>query len=259
MKRLFCCIIAILFLAGIPVAAAIAAEKTITLPALKLSIESPEGWIVFTRDINDDDPALQQLNIDKTTLTKNMISGNVYFSALTEDQQTELNVSMITSAQIRKVYDLNLLAEDAFAEMEQEYVAQRKRRGASVTQFSKFVHNQAAFIIVDYYQEFQRGNVYARDYITIINGQAITISLSTFAGNITDELASVLHNIVHNAVFSEVTEKPTFNADSLVYGMLGVFLFIAAGIFVKLRLNRRDKKDRPFKDGNALKNKYTRW
>lgn len=259
LKRLICYLIAICLVATIPITTATAAKSTTHLSALKLSFQPPEGWTVFTRDIKEDDPVLKDLNIDKATLTKNMISGNVYLSALSKDQETEINVSMITSAQIGKVYNLNLLEEDGFAEMEQEYVAQRKRRGAYVTQFSKYIHKQATFIIVDYYQEFQRGIAYARDYITIINGQAITISLSTFTGNITSELATVLQRTVDSVVFSEVTVKPTFNADSLLYGMLGVFFFIAAAIFVKMRLNRRDKKDKPFKDGNALKNKYTRW
>lgn len=259
LKRLICYLLVICLIAVIPLTIASAAENTIHLLTLKLSIDPPQGWTVFTREIKENDPALTELNIDKDTLIKNMISGNVYFSALSEDQDTEINVSMTTSAQISKVYDLNLLEEETFAEMEQEYVAQRKRRGAFVTQFSKHSHKQATFIIVDYYQEFQRGFAYARDYITIINGQAITISLNTFSGDITSELASILQATVDSVVFSEVTEKPAFSVDSLVYGMLGVFFFIAAGIFIKIRLSRRDKKDKPFKDGNALKNKYTRW
>ena len=257
-----CCLAgAALLCLGALIPAASAAGVAVELPELNMRFESPEGWIALTRNMREDDPALEALGIDQAELNRSFISNSVYFSALSDDRETELIVAMETSSEIRKAYDLSLQTGDAFTDIEQETVARHERAGETVMRFTKYEHKQAAFIMIDYYREFNRGTAYSRNYSTIINGQAITVSLHSFSGEISGERAAALQRTVDSIEFTEVTEKPSFNYQTIVYGIVGIFIIIGAALIFKIRRNKRPvkRKTGSASSGSALKNKYTRW
>lgn len=236
--------------------AALAAGTAVDLPALKMKTEVPSGWTVLTRELPETDPAWQQIGLKKDDWMHHANQTNAYLSALSDDGQSELIITMEQDKDIRKAYDLNLLDDDALAEFENEQVTQRERAGKTVTRLRQYAHCQALFYAIIETD----ASVHTREYVTIVNGMGITIAMKSLSGEITGDVGAALLYVMDNLVFTEITERPGFDYSTILYGMIGIFLFIGFALVIRIRSRKKQSAAaRKDDDPGKFKNKYTRW
>ena len=106
MKRTCSSILMFMLLLSFPVKA-FAVSQTYSLDALGMSIDIPSEYVVFTRDIADDDPNLSAYGLSKNDMADLMESGNIYLNAWDKDVNFEIIVTMIDST----ISDFNLMSD----------------------------------------------------------------------------------------------------------------------------------------------------
>jgi len=258
-KRITTLVTALLLLAAFT-PAALAGGTAISLPDLKMTVEVPKDWPAVTRETPADDSAFGQIGITKDDWMKYAKDSNTYLSAVSQDKQSELVIVMESGSSITKAYDLNLLDEEQLIEFEQEMYSLRERTGKTMTKFQRAHHDQALFLQIEYTQQYNRGTAFAKEYVTIVNGQAISISMKSFAGEIKGDVGAALRFVMDTLYFTEITEKPKFDYSTMLYGMAGVLIFVGLALAFRVRIRRKNKKDSGDDDHiSGLKNKYTRW
>lgn len=238
---------------------AYAAGTVYDLPELAMHIQVPDGWVTFTRDLDNSNTDLQQFGYDKDTLASIYLENNIYLNTISKDPFAEIIVTMDTSEEIEKAYDLNIRNDKELASMQRELIDKHTNSGASVSKYMMFEHTQALFVAIEYAQPVAGNTVYSKDFSTIINGQAINISLHSYDTPMTDDLSQALQQMVNSITFSEVTTKSVFNMTSILFGMLGIFFILAVVVFYKIRKSNGKKKTYARDVKTAFKNKYTRW
>lgn len=211
------------------------------LPELNMVIKVPGGWLTFTQNTDDDDADLKLLGTDSKTLTDFYKQNNIYLDSMSKDFTAEIIVTMKDYDGSRNVYDFNLLSADEMESMAENLMKElpKQTEGRTYSNNSVYSHKQAKFAVLDLTSQNNGAIVCGKQYYTIINGQAINVILSSYTGEVTDELAQTLKNTVDSIEFTKVTEKPGIDWKRVLYTAL---IGGAAGGIIGVILHLRKKK-----------------
>lgn len=188
-----------------------AAQKIYELPELNMTIEAPEGWTVLTQDIDESDPNLKLIGLDRKELADSLKENGIYLDMINADSFAEMLVVMKEFDGSRDIYDFNTIPnEELLPAVESMIKGQAvSAQGLTFTNGSIYSHKQAKFVIFDGTYRDNGIMVYGQQYFTTINGQAIAITLRSYGSEVTDGLAQTVQDTVDSIYFTEVTAMPT--------------------------------------------------
>lgn len=88
MKKLILFVISFLFIMGYSVSA----SETVTynIDEFHISVDIPKEYLVFTKNIKDDNPSLKKTGLTKEAVVSFLESGNMYLCALPENREFEI-------------------------------------------------------------------------------------------------------------------------------------------------------------------------
>jgi len=194
-----------------------------------MSIEVPDGWLVWTRDTAPDEKQLKGKDMNSAALQKEMNSGPTYLIALDPEGLCEIVVNAGSNDEIKAIGNLKDRSEMQIAGYEMGYYGNMEATGSIILSKTRYEHSQALFIVVDYIKEMK----FARDYTTVINGQCINIVLRNFNGILTENQLDILSEVVDSVLFSEVQALPdislTAPASTLDIKELGITVDVPEG------------------------------
>lgn len=198
---------------------------------LDLSLELPaEYHYVFTRDMDGDDSSFVDLGMTKESLFENK---SLYLEALTEDQNAEIIVTMTDTDWSQLYYDFNELENSDLMEMAQ--VCLMDTDGAAnmeITDCDVFEGNdQAKFLKANGVCANENNDGYAIQYVTVLNGNAYTITFNFDHRELSDEEITLTEDVVSSAVFHNVETKDTGNSN-VIYIAIIVTMAIIIGILL---------------------------
>lgn len=215
MKRyLFNLIFAILILSA-PLTAVAAYGGTYQLDELDMSIELPEDYVVFTRDISEEDPDLDAYGLSKADLEALMEERSIYLNAWDEDINFEIIVTMTDSP----LGDLNEYSSTELNAMASVLETEFSKLGITVSSHDIYQHKQARFVKFYKNQPGDQGTVFDLQYYTVYNGQGINITMQSFSGTIDSSKELILKRIVDSVHFGTdpVKMPPPEETEPFVY------------------------------------------
>lgn len=216
MKRIFAGLLAVLLCSVLVVGSAAADDReTIRLPELGLELDLWNDYVIFTRNIDRNDPNLEEYGLTKEDLYGMMLEGNIYLDAWDKDMTWEIVISM-KEAPVKdycKLSDttLSLLASG----VKNEYV----KSGVGFLNFEICQYDQMKFIKLYYVDRGSESTTYSLQYQTVHDGKSIFITLNSFYSPIDTWAESIMKNIVSSIRFDtapEIEEVPD-GTDSFVY------------------------------------------
>lgn len=240
-KSLYLFIAFLCFVTAVPAALA-ADSQTYDLADLNMTVSAPAGWITFTRDIQADDPNLKTLGTDSKTLSDFLNKNNIYLYSGSLGSHAEIGVTMIANDGSRDVYDFNRISDADIPADEKSVTDEIQKNMAGKITYSDssiYKNEQVKYVVLNWTQQYNGMTVYGKQYLTVINGQAINITLHSYAGEVTDELAQTLKTMVDSVTFTKVTQKPT---NMLNLGFIGIAGAIIGGAVVSTIIRSRLKK-----------------
>ncbi len=175
-----------------------------TLDELGLSLELPENYVVFTRDIRENDPNLAEYGLTKKDMDNVMRSGNIYLNAWDEDVSHEIVVTMIESS----FPDFSGLSDTALLALVSLTVEPYEAAGATLNGYEIYQHDQTKFIKLYLDQQNAGTLVHTVQYYTTVSKKAINITMHYYAGEVDAYNERVLQDIVDSAVFVGAIETP---------------------------------------------------
>ena len=187
--------------------------KTYQLAELGMSIDIPTEYVVFTRDITDNDPNLSAYGLCKSDLLSLMKSRNIYLNAWDKDVNFEIIVTMIES----KINDFNLMSDTVLNTLASSFKSAYIDRGITVEKYEIYQHDQAKFIKVYINQPNGADKVYGLQYYTVYDNKAINVTMQSYSGKINSDKETILKSIVSTVHFDkgpQMVESPTDTDDS---------------------------------------------
>lgn len=248
MKRLLSLAAAIIcFLSAAPsVFAAEPDEYVLTL--LNMTIEAPEGWVTFSRDTEADDPDIELLGMDSGELREYYVQNNIYLNMISVEPYAEIVVTMTDYEESRDTYDFNLVHDEEMLPIAESIMRQMQEAvndEVTYTDCAVYEHQQARFAVFYMTKQNSGMTVYAKQYYTVINGQAINITLHSYGTRISNGLEVIIKDTVDSVEFTKVTEKPAPVSAALIIALIIAAAGGAAGAVFYIRKKRMNVSKGP--------------
>lgn len=199
MKK-FCPLVLMLALLLIMPTTAFAASKdTYRLDELGLSIDIPSDYIVFTREIADNDPNLSVLGLTKKDLLDSMESGNIYLDVWDSENNCETIVTMVSNT----ISNFSLMSDTILNTLASSFYDEFAKIGITIEKHEIYQHEQAKFI--KFYMNRPNGadTIYSLQYYTVYDNMAINVTTHSFSGRINSDKESVIESIVSTVHFDK--------------------------------------------------------
>lgn len=197
MKRLLMVLLTLCLFFSLFSPAAFAAGNIYKLDELGMSIELPQDYVVFTRDIKSNDPNLSAYGLTRDELYSLMVDGCIYLNAWDKDLNYEIVVTMTDSP----VEDFNLFSDTALTDMASSLKEEYQNYGITYIKSELYQHSQAKFVKIYISQQSNGSTVYGLEYSTVYNSQAINITLQSYSGKINSDKEAILKKIVDSVCF----------------------------------------------------------
>lgn len=181
---------------------------TYSVEELRMEITAPEGYHVFDVDTVVGDPDILAWGLDGAQIAQTMKAGNIYLEIVPEDLSWELCLIMTESEDFQPIFDFNLFDGEYFDQAMDEISEEYEKMGLNIQNWSLWQGKQAKFMIIDTSQAVQGGEILRRQFYTIYNGQAINLTMISYLGVITDEMAELQKTVVESAHFTETLTPP---------------------------------------------------
>ena len=227
--------------------AAFAAGNSYKLDELGMSIELPQDYVVFTRDIKSNDPNLSAYGLTRDALYSLMVDGCIYLNAWDKDLNYEIIVTMTDSP----LEDFNLYSDTTLTDLASSAEEEYRNYGITYIKSELYQHSQAKFIKIYISQQSNGSTVYGLEYSTVYNRQAINITLQSYSGKINSDKEAILKKIVDSVCFdtapsaAALENNSTGSEGSNIFSALLNILFIGAIFSLPIIIYRYAVKRRP--------------
>ena len=256
MKKLLTITLALICLiAAVPAAYAFDGA-TYDLTELNMTVDVPEDWITFTRDIDENDPNLEIFGTTAEAMVSDYESKSIYLNAVCLDPISEIVVTMASDDASKDVFDFNAISDADMPEAVETIKDEMQKLmgdAATYTETGTHTHTQAKFAVFN----FETGGEmpdHAQQYTTIINGQTINITLHSYAGDLNADQEQMIKDIVDSVTFTKVEKKPGIDfSEAATAGIIGG---VSAGIItLVVQLIKRSKRKKALEAG-AFNNQF---
>ena len=225
-----CAAIAFLMTSVLP---ALAIENNMTfVEELNLNIPSPENWYVFTRNTPEDDPVFNAWeDVDKEYIDQLFEQNTIYYNAVEPDSASQEIV--ITMVENTDVFDWNGLSDSDYKEFANEIINadMEKITGISGVEYGGYKmvdHPQCKLMKLDARIVNEDEQTAFIQYVTIVNGQHINITLRSYTGAFSAADEKMFDQLVQEMRFTKVEQAP-FNLLSLLKSENIMLIFCVAG------------------------------
>lgn len=257
-KRIVSLLCAVLLVIGCA-APSFAASTTYTIDEMNLTVELPDDLYVFEQsDFNvlNPNPDLEKAGFTNAQeQLKLMQDYGIYLTAVSQDQQFQINLTKKDSSTTQSVFDLSTLTDE---ELEEFLDTMREQDGEDETlkEYSVARYDDQPerpfFTIRLKVDSEETGEMEEMCYVTIVNGFSINVD-GVAKGGMTPEQDELLKAVADSVHITEVQEKPEveLNAEailSLLFPFLLVIVLVVAGIVLRIRRGRAMKERRRLAD-----------
>ena len=251
-KRLLIGFLSFMMMFGITTQA-FAEEGTYEIKEAKMTLDIPEEFMVFERVVDEFDPNLELINSSKEDLEKVFENGNIYLNAVMVPSDNEIVVTLTEYAGSQDIFNFKYFKDKEMDTLGSKLIsdAQSNSNGVEYTGYETYKNDQASFIVLDLIQNSSEGQVYGKQYYTIVNGQAIYITLHSYVGEISADTSEMFKGIIDSVKFEEILEKPSEGFMEKLTGMItlktlvigGVVVVLGGIILIVIGLRRRNDDD----------------
>jgi hypothetical protein len=223
-----------------------AALQKASIPEIEMSVELPDGWMVFTRDTKADDPNYGSLGTDKTALDEKLQKQNAYLCAVKAggSKAPQILVTMIENEETKKIYDLNTLPDNDLVKYGEKMRdgEEMKNTGTAVTDISVYKQKECRFLKLQFHRKTGTGEWYGTEYITFVNGRSVTVALHASAKEAAAELENTLQQVVDSIHFTEIKPQPVTDSPVAIGILEALGIAIVGGSIIGYRARSRRKK-----------------
>lgn len=229
-KRLLIGFLSFIMMFGITTQA-FAEGGTFEIKEAEMTLDIPEEFAVFERIVDEFDPNLELINSTKAQLEEVFQKGNIYLNAVMVPPDNEIVVTLTEYAGSQDIFNFKYFSDKEMDTLGSKLVndAQTNNNGVDYTGYETYKTDQASFIVLDLVQNSSAGQVYGKQYYTIVNGQAIYITLHSYVGEISQDTSGMLKGIIDSVKFEEILEKPSEGFMEKITGMITIKTLAIAG------------------------------
>lgn len=226
-NKILLCLMAFFVMAMFPLSAFAAQPvETYFVKEASVEIKLPQQLIAFSRNINQDDPNLDKLKLDKQTLEQKYINSNIYLHAISPDLAFEITLTVSKNSYTKKIYNLSTVSNRKLESVRKKHIEKNS------TYSSCEIYNENSFKYLKSFFTTVENHLMTTslDYYTIINGQSINLTFRSCNDVITDHQADFFESVINNINFTLIKPTPISPFKFLFWFFIAVSIAIACFI-----------------------------
>ncbi|MGI5897027.1 MAG: hypothetical protein ACOX6U_08725 [Oscillospiraceae bacterium] len=250
LKKLLLSAAAVVLTAGMAVLSVFAAD-VVTVPELYLSLTAPDGWYVITRNTPESDAVFEEIGLTKDEVNQMFEQGSIYYNAL--ESETFAQEIVVTMGENQQVFDWRSFSDETYKQFADELMnadmeAITGIAGVEYGGYEIIDHPQVKWMKFDARILNDDEQTAIIQYITIVNGQHINVTLRSYTGSISSADEATFDSFVQNLNFTEIKAVPGIaglfaNGAFYTYLWIGIAaLVVIAVIIVIVVVVRHNKK-----------------
>ena len=193
MKKIYSIILAFVFIM-LSVFSANAETSTYYISDLNISIDLPDDYYVFTRDMDENSPVLEKFGYTKDYIVNSLTKGDLYLSAFTDSSNEDINIS---SREV-EISDICIFDDDELEDLADSISKSYKKDGLDVLDCEVYVNTKSTFIVTKFFHP-KHGN--ALDFYTINNYDIIQFTFWTYDKEVSESRQNFFTSIIDGIVF----------------------------------------------------------
>ncbi len=219
---------------------AFAESTSYEIDELSMSISIPNDMLAITRDSEKTDSYFSKFNLKYKETMNRFKDGNIYLQAMKEDSSLTLTVTMTEDKNSKKVSNYAYLSASELKSIMNKYLNDNAYKSGSVIEC-----NNLKYIFLTMSTKSGKKIVQAQQYLTVINGMNITLTLDAPAGEkLTSDDTEMFTEIIRNTVITENNFFVRYQ-NVLIYGgvtLLGIIIVAVVFIILLKKLRNPERK-----------------
>lgn len=163
------------------------------------SISIPDDYTVFTRDIDENDPKLEQYGMTKESLNAYLTANHVYIVAISEDGIHQLGVKITDSGELK---NFDGLSDTELEEIANAFKSEFLSMGAQDFEIDTCLYNQTHFLKICSSQVIDSSPVYLLQYLTVNSGKAFFFMIQNNLEEIRPSDEVILQEVLNTVKFT---------------------------------------------------------
>lgn len=201
MKKLVCVLLILLLMVSLA-APVKAASTEYEIPEFDLTLSIPDGYDVFTRNIRANDPLLAEYGLTRDDVM-DILGDNVYLDAMELQGNDEIVVTLFEDMGL----DFSGLGDTALLLLASGLQESYEESGVTVFSTEVYHHPKLNFMCLYFY--IPENNAYGLQYYTIYDGNALSVTLRSYFGAISDAQEKKIQSVVDSITIPSYTpEQP---------------------------------------------------
>lgn len=184
-------------------------ESTYNIKELDISISVPHDLIVFEKEVNEDDPNLSLLGIDKQYINEMRETSHSYLDIFDKNNTYNITVSMVNTEFSKNIYDINSYSDEELLSNCNTAIKEiNKNNDIKLSDLSIIKYKQTKFINSSFINSSNCIDINGVENFTIINGKQINVNLYNYE-ELSQEQIDLLNKITESIHFSNIIKRPT--------------------------------------------------
>ena len=197
---------------------------------------APDGWYLFQRGMDENDPAFQAYGLTKEQVDEGFEKNGIYYNSASPDKTREYTLNIEVTGKTESIHNYNLLVEEKFEKMVKNLVGNKRIKSAGLTYtYYEIIKGEPATWV--YYEGRLETNVKGQDpytanlidYNTVVNGVCIHLTFHS-TEEITDAEKAALRAAVDSVKWDEIVARELKETN------VGKTAIIAGGLALALAL-----------------------
>ena len=173
--------------------------STYNLEDVGVTIDLPNDFAVFTRDIDPNDPNLELYGLTKESMETLMKNGNIYLNAWNTTIDYEIVVTMTDNS----IRDFAMFSDSTLLTMMSGLYDEYEKLGISYIKSEIYNTKNQKYVKIYISQPSNGTTVYGLQYYTVVNYKATNITMHSYSGVIDESREAILEKIVSSAFFAD--------------------------------------------------------
>ncbi|MEY8336718.1 hypothetical protein AALB16_01630 [Lachnospiraceae bacterium 62-35] len=181
-------------------------EEPVRLESIGMEMKVPEGWITMTSEMEADDKAFTENNMDGEMLLKAYKSHGILIDSINQEERVEF--SLVFSGKDETIVHLTQFSEEGLG-IYGEGLAASEEEGENsgrLLSYEIYGHPQGKFITGETRVD-GGGNIgKGQQYYTIVNGNRLCFQMISFQGELSESNKELLKSMIDSIRFESLEE-----------------------------------------------------
>lgn len=187
----------------------------VSIEDAEMTIQLPITCYLLGQEIAEDDPYLQKVGGDREKIQDYYREAGIVLNAIAEDDSYEIVVTMNENQAVSYIYNMQSMLDEQIMEFAETIQETYESYGYTVDNSDIYHTADAKYVVLSFGQIYENSTVQCKQYYTIRNNRIYNITLRSYVGEVTEDMASMMQHVIDSITYTSTDVPITYDNEEL--------------------------------------------